>query len=66
MILLTSTALVIPLSSSLVLKGEALTMVPLMFFSILASGGWRDSMIVSSLVFHILVLVDVLLTHLPG
>ena len=66
MILLTSIALAIPLSSSLVLKGETLTMVPLMFFSILAFGGWMDSMTVSSLVFHILVLVDVLLTGLLG
>ena len=66
MILLTSTALAVPLSTGLVLKGEALTMVPLMFFSILIFGGWMDSMTVSSLVFHILVLVDVLLTHLPG
>ena len=37
-----------------------------MFFSILASEGWMDSMIVSSLVFHILVLVDVLLARLLG
>ena len=66
MIFLTFTALAVSLSAGLVLKGEALTMVPFMFFSILASRGWRDSMIVSSLVFHILVLVDVLLTHLPG
>ena len=66
MIFLTSIALAVPLSSSLVLKGEALTMVPLMFFSILASGGWMDSMTVLSLVFHILVFVDVLLTRLPG
>ena len=66
MILLTSSALAVPLSSGLVLKGEALTIVPLMFFSILAFGRWMDSMTVSSLVFHILVLVDVLLTRLPG
>ena len=66
MILLTSTALAVPLSSGLVLNGEALTMMPLMFFSVLASRGWMDSMTVSSLVFHILVLVDVLLTCLPG
>ena len=66
MIFLTSIALAVPLSSSLVLKGEALTMVPLMFFSILAFRGWMDSMTVSSLVFHILVFVDVLLTRLLG
>ena len=54
MILLISIALAVPLSSGLVLKGEALTMVPLTFFSILASRGWMDSMTMSSLVFHIL------------